>query len=113
VRNLHLISIWRRPNAALPILEKSRCNQSVFSVLERLFPSLLQHSIGLNQEERATLQLQPAWELLVDFYQTAFPMALIYYGLRTTSDAWLTALTIRWSRLPLAHGDIFFLYTDL
>jgi hypothetical protein len=50
--------------------------------LERLFPSLLQHSIGLNQEERATLQLQPVWELLVDFYQTAFPMALICYGIK-------------------------------
>jgi len=41
-----------------------------------------------------------------DFYQTAT------MGLKTASDTWLTALTIRGSRFPLAYGDIF-LYTDL
>jgi len=67
-----LLSSWRSQGAT----------SLFFSVLEWLFPSLLQHGIGLNQEERVTLRLQPAWELLADFYQTAFPMAFICYGVK-------------------------------
>jgi pimeloyl-ACP methyl ester carboxylesterase len=53
----------------------------LLSVSGRLFPGLLQSSMGLNQEERAALRLHPAHELLVDFYQTAFHMALNYDGI--------------------------------
>lgn len=52
------------------------------SVLGRLFPGLLRYTMGLNEEERAALRLHPARELLVDFYQTAFPMTLIYDGIK-------------------------------
>jgi pimeloyl-ACP methyl ester carboxylesterase len=38
--------------------------------------------MGLNEEERAALRLHPARESLVDFYQTAFPIALNYDGIR-------------------------------
>jgi len=96
----------------LPSWRSQGATSLIFSVLDRLFPSLLQHGIGLNQEERVALcSRRGSCSLTSPKRPFLWPLSIT--GLRIRADTSLKILTIRGSRFTLTHGDILLVYTDL
>ncbi len=81
----------------------------VFSSGGKLYPSLLQPTLGLNQAEVKALGLHPFRDLLVEFYESAFPIALGRDGfendLREMANS--TNYPLEHIRVPtlIIHGD--------
>ena len=81
----------------------------IFSSAGKLYPSLLQRTLGLNQAEVKALGLHPSRDVLVEFYESAFPMALSREGfesdLREMANS--TDYPLEHIRVPtlIIHGD--------